>query len=64
MSPDDPDYINEELLDRFLSSLNLLEVKERFNIKPEDFQTRLDLQCYLIALQITAMENISLYLSL
>ncbi len=57
MSPDDPDYINEELLDRFLSSLNLLEVKERFNIKPEDFQTRLDLQCYLIALQVTATDK-------
>lgn len=57
MNPKDPEYIDEQFLDKFLSSLNLLEVKERFKIRPEDFKTRLDLQCYLIALQITATDK-------
>ena len=52
-----PEIIDEHLLDAFMGSLALSELRERFKIKPEDFKTRLDLQCYLIALQITATDK-------
>ncbi|MCW6159821.1 MAG: hypothetical protein LVQ95_01890 [Candidatus Micrarchaeales archaeon] len=40
-----------------MGSQALLELKERYKVKPEDFETRLDLLCYLIALQITATDK-------
>lgn len=57
MANEEDEKIDEELLNAFLGSLALEDLRERFKIKPEDFKTRLDLQCYLIALQITATDK-------
>lgn len=52
-----PDNVDDALLDGFLNSLELNDLRERYKIKPENFETRLDLQCYLLALQITATDK-------
>lgn len=54
---EEPENIDNELVERVMRGLGLSELKERFKIKAENFKTSLDLQCYLIALQITATDK-------
>jgi hypothetical protein len=57
MDSKDADYIDDNFIEQFMASLDIQELKEQFKVKPEKFQTRLDLQCYLIALKISATDE-------
>lgn len=57
MGAEEPDNVDNQLLDGLMKNLALLELKERFKIKPENFATRLDLICYIMALQVVATDE-------
>ena len=57
MDGEDPEHIDNQLIDGLMSTLGILDLKEQFKVSPKKFKTRLDLQCYLTALKITATDE-------